>query len=284
MESSSTTPKEIPASISSRETAYEDFHRQGYVILPEVLSLDEIQQLKSVIDQQSDSTRDAKMKKKKRHAMFKRVFEEHPELCMNIFKNETVLPVVKGLLNHCGSARGPGDHSLEAHIIHNNAFRMDPGMRGQAPTWHTDDPPIFQTQNDEPLPANIQIAPLVVTCMFFLNDLNTPEDGGTRIIEGSHRFGCYCTEEEAAKHPHAYVQCKAGSVLIFSAYTWHKGAAVAAAAPNPRYVFQATYGRRLVGHKHDTIMNYVMPSKVEEQLKTEEDRKLMGFLQGGAYS
>ncbi|KAL3928682.1 MAG: hypothetical protein SGBAC_012544 [Bacillariaceae sp.] len=281
---SSPIPQEIPASISSRETAYEDFHRQGYIILPEVLNPTEIEELKSAIDKQSDDTRDKKMKKKKRHAMFKRVFEEHPTLCLKVFKNETVLPVVRGLINHCGSARGHGDPSLEAHIIHNNAFRMDPGMRGQAPKWHTDDPPLFQTHNGEPLPESVKIAPLVVTCMFFLNDLNTPEDGGTRIIERSHRFGVHCSEEEAMKHPHAYVQAPAGSALIFSAHTWHKGAAVADTAPNPRYVFQATYGRRLVGHKHDTIMNYVLPESVEQELESEEDKKLMGFLQGGAYS
>ena len=84
-------------------------------------------------------------------------------------------------------------------------------------------------------------------------------------------------------YPHAYVQCPPGSVLMFSAHTWHKGAAVAESA-SPRYVFQATYARRLIGHKHDTIMNYVLPKQVEKQLKSEEDRKLMGFLQGGAYS
>ena len=176
-------PQEIPANVSTRETAYEDFHRQGYVVIPEVLSRDQIEQLKAVIDKQSQATRDHKMKKKKRHAMFKRVFEEHPTLCLEVFKNETVLPVVRGLLNHCGSARGHGDHSLEAHIIHNNAFRMDPGMRGQAPRWHTDDPPIFQTESGKPLPPKVRIAPLVVTCMFFLNDLNTPEDGGTESLK-----------------------------------------------------------------------------------------------------
>ena len=277
-------PPEIPANISTRESVYDDFHRQGYAILPEVLSRDEITQLWAAIDKQSGDTRDHKMKKKKGHAMFKRVFEKHPELCLQVFKNKTVLPVVRGLLNSCGSAHGHNDQGLQAHVIHNNAFRMDPGMKGQATRWHTDDPPIFQTESGKPLPPKVRIAPLVVTCMVFLNDLNTPEYGGTRVIEGSHRFGCYCTEEEALKHPHAYVQCPAGSVLIFSAHTWHRGAPVAESAPSPRYVFQATYGRRLVGHKHDSIMNYVLPTQVEKQLKSEEDRKLMGFLQGGANS
>ena len=61
-------PQEIPANISTRETAYEDFHRQGYVVIPEVLSRDQIEQLKTIIDKQSQATRDHKMKKKKRKA------------------------------------------------------------------------------------------------------------------------------------------------------------------------------------------------------------------------
>lgn len=118
--------------------------------------------------------------------------------------------------------------------------------------------------------------------MYFLNDLRTPEDGGTRDIEGSHRFGVACSNETAMKHSDLYAACPAGSVLIISSHTWHRGSPVQ--GKNPRYVFQATYGRRLVGHKHGSMMDYMVPKKVEKVLKTEEDRQLMGYLQGGAYS
>ncbi|CAB9527588.1 Phytanoyl-CoA dioxygenase (PhyH) [Seminavis robusta] len=264
------TAKLEPAAPSTKETAYEDFHRQGYVLLPNVLDAAKVAQLRTVIDQQAGSGKQSK----KKHTMFKRVFERHPDLCLDVFKNKPVLSIVRKLLGCCGSPRGKGDSGLEAHVIHNNAFRIDPGMKGQAVGWHTDDPPVFQTTDGRPLPVVVKISPLVLTCMFFLNDLDKPEDGGTRIIEGSHRFGCLCTDEVAAKHPQLYTRCSAGSVLIFSAHTWHRGAPVLPGS-KPRYVFQATYGRRLIGHKHDTVMNYNLPKNVERALDTEEDRKLM---------
>jgi len=215
--------------------------------------------------------------------VYKRIFEDHPELCLRVFKNASILPLVTQLLGCCGSARGREDSCLRTHVIHNNAYRIDPGTRGQAPNWHTDDAPTFQTSDGKPLPDNVVVAPLVLTCMYFLNDLQSPGDGGTRIIDNSHRFGGVCTNETATKYDHSFTRCPKGSVLIISSHTWHRGSTVESGSQS-RYVFQVTYGRRLIGHKHGSIMNYNLPRQVENVLETEDDRRLMGFLQGGPYS
>jgi hypothetical protein len=62
---------------------------------------------------------------------------------------------------------------------------------------------------------------------------------------------------------------------------WHRG------APNnskiDRDTLQLSYGRRIIGAKHGTIMNYKMP----EHVYNGRGQKLLdrlGFLQGGAYS
>lgn len=250
--------------------------RQGYVVLPEALNPEIVAQLRGVID------RNAKGGSKKKRTMYRRVFEDHPELCLRVFQNETVLPIVQRLLAHCGSSRGRGDSCLTAHIIHNNAYRIDPGTKGQATNWHTDDAPTFLTTHGGPLPKGVICAPLVLTCMYFLNDLKSPKDGGTRVIEGSHRFGVPCSNETAREHADLYAACPAGSCLIISSHTWHRGSPVE--GENPRYVFQATYGRRLVGHKHGSIMDYKLPPKMKNLLDTQEDKQLMGYLKGGAYS
>ena len=281
-------PSPIPANLSTPATACDDFMRQGYVLLPAVLDKDTVQQLVQLIDRQS-TVRGGKRKSPKnnrRHVVLKRLFEHDPALCLSVFRHATVLPIVQRLLGCCGSARGCNDSCLTTHVIHNNAYRIDPGGRGQAAAWHTDDAPTFLTHNGRPLPDSVVIAPLVLTCMYFLNDLATPDHGGTRVITGSHRFGKACSPEavQTLDRPISYARCPAGSVLIISSHTWHCGAPVAADCPSSRYVFQVTYGRRLVGHKHDSIMNYQLPKAVEKVLKTDDDFKLMGFLQGGAYS
>ena len=218
--------------------------------------------------------------------VLKRLFEQDPALCLSVFKHDIVLPVVQRLLGCCGSARGRGDSCLTTHVIHNNAYRINPGGRGQAASWHTDDAPTFLTHNGRPLPDSVVVAPLVLTCMYFLNDLTTPGHGGTRVIAGSHRFGKACSNEvvQTEGSPISYAQCPTGSVLIISSHTWHSGAPVAADCPASRYVSQVTYGRRLIRHKHGSIMNYQLPKTVEKAMKTVDDEKLMGFLQGGAYS
>ena len=191
-----------PAKQSSPETAVDDFNRQGYVLLPNILNSEQVAALRNAIDTHASRNN----KKKGRHTVYKRVFEDHPELALDVFKQDTVLQLVKRLIGRCGSGRMGEDTGLTTHVIHNNAFRIDPGSKGQATNWHTDDPPVFLTQNGKPLPKNVTVAPLVLTCMYFLNDLNTLEDGGTRVVEGSHRFGVPACESVALQHSPKFVQ------------------------------------------------------------------------------
>lgn len=104
----------------------------------------------------------------------------------------------------------------------------------------------------------------------------------THLIPGSHRFGRLCTQEQEGSNIIAPA-VKAGTCLIISSSLWHRGASVENGGVD-RYLFQVSYGRRLIGHKHKSIMNYMLPDNVQEILKTEQDRELMGFLEGGAYS
>lgn len=273
--------QETPAHVSTLETAVDDYHRNGYVFLEGVLSASRCQELREMIDRFDSENRKSRHRKKKKHLILKNAFEMEPQLCVDTFKDGTILPLVKRLIGSCGSSRGPNDHSLSTHVIHNNAFRIDPGGRGQAPRWHADDPPVFSgTRN---IPDDINVAPLALTCMCYLNELRGPQDGGTRLIPGSHRFTRPCTEEECEALPQEYAKGPQGSILIISSMLWHRGSSVELDG-NARYVFQITYGRRLVGHKFSSIMDYQLPKRVVDELHTDDDRKLMGYLQGGAYS
>jgi len=258
------------------------FNKNGYILIPDALTESECEELKNMIDTLDNKTKGDK-KKQSRHQMHKVVFIQYPELCLRIFKNKRIHSLCKKIIGMCGSPRGSSDTSLKMHVIHNNTYCVQPGQRGQAPVWHTDDPPLFITTNEKNLPDNIIFAPTVLTCMYYLNDIRGPIDGMTHVIPGSHRFGRLCTKDDAESQNFIAPAVKKGTALIISSSVWHRGSNVAPEG-RPRYVFQVSYGRRLVGHKHDTIMDFVMPNQVKNLLKTDEDKELMGYLQGGAYS
>jgi len=258
------------------------FQRDGFLLVPSVLDENKCNELKNIIDGLDGPDSNKRDKKYNKHTVHKTVFEKFPTECLDVFKNETIVPIVKRLLGMAGTSR-KNDKSLLAHVMHNNAFKISPGGRGQAPSWHTDDAPLFSGE----LPDHVHVAPMVLTCMYYLNDVHGAADGMTHVIPGSHRFGRPCTNEEVESSMQEKIYCPEfipkGSVMIISSSVWHRGSAVAKTG-NARYLFQVSYGRRLVGHKHKSIMDYHLPSNVKNKLKTDEDKELMGYLQGGAYS
>jgi ectoine hydroxylase-related dioxygenase (phytanoyl-CoA dioxygenase family) len=167
------------------------------------------------------------------------------------------------------------------HLIHNNAFSVPPNGRGQAPSWHTDDP-LQQViiPDGKVLPDWVKLPCLVATYMIWLSDCTTVENGPTHIVPGSHRFGKNINYEFAEEH--AIPACgKAGTAVLVNSQTWHRGCANT--SKNARDTLQLTFGRRIIGHKHKTIMNYKMPDHVFRD-QNEKTLKRLGFLQGGAYS
>jgi hypothetical protein len=224
---------EVSASTSRKRRNYvQMFQRDGFLLVPDVLSPIQCRELRDIIDNLDASGHHRGRQNTQRHIMHKCLFEQYPEQCFNIFKNDTILPIVKDLISMAGSSRRD-DRSLIAHVIHNNAFKVSPGGDGQAARWHTDDPPLFIGD----LPPDVHIAPMVLTCMYYLNDVRGAVDGMTHVIPGSHRLGRPCTAEEAEQMPFVCPSVRAGSVLIISSAVWHRGSSVAPDG-NPRYLFQ----------------------------------------------
>lgn len=257
------------------------FNTDGYLIIPDAIDSSTVEQLKRLIDQlQSKAIKEGYSSSKL--ITHKVVFEQQPELCLRVFKNPKILTLIKRLIGIAGS-NSVNDRSLITHVIHNNAYIVKPGMKGKAPHWHQDDPPIFKTLDGKPLPDKVLIAPMVITCMYYLNDIRGEIDGMTCLIPKSHRFGCACTNEVASTYEYVCPAVSKGTVLLISSSLWHRGTPIPIEG-HTRYVFQVSYGRRLIGHKHKSIMNYQMPTSVMKVLTSIEDQELMGFLEGGAYS
>ena len=96
-----------------------------------------------------------------------------------------------------------------------------PGNRPQG--WHSDWP--FNQKHAAHIPAPYPDTPLLMTVIFMLVDF-TPENGGTKIVPGSHRISDNWTsdfgENNLSPHPsEMQVTGTAGSVLMFDSRMWH---------------------------------------------------------------
>jgi ectoine hydroxylase-related dioxygenase (phytanoyl-CoA dioxygenase family) len=262
------------------------FYVNGYVILENALDTETIEKLRNDlnnINNHNKSSKKEKDRKKdekgKRHDVFK-CFFENSAATVDVIENSKLTDFAQYVIGDVPGAR-PDGNSLTAHVIHNNAFIVPPGGRGQAPTWHVDDP-LQQViiPNNYTLPPYIRLPVLVCTYMIWLSDCDTPENGPTYVVPGSHRFGRPVNQDEADKK--GIPMCgKAGTAVLINSNAWHRGCENKSTVA--RETLQITFGRRMIGHKHKTIMDYQMPQHVYKG-RSDKLKERMGFLQGGAYS
>jgi ectoine hydroxylase-related dioxygenase (phytanoyl-CoA dioxygenase family) len=242
----------------------EQFHRDGYLFLENVLTPEMATDLKSDLDKALAERMDADSPT---FQFRTRLFEVSPAN-VKLFDLEPIVTFAEKLV------------SPQCHVIHNNSFRTPPG--GGITTWHQDDAPHYLVTHGEP-PTNVRLPVLLFTANYYLTDVTEPEHGGTEVIPGSHLFGAPSPSEmEGTKYESKIVKClgKAGSVVMFNNQVWHRG------GPNrserTRYITQVSYARRLIGHKYYPFMNYQMPEHVYADANPRLKR-LLGFLPSGAY-
>lgn len=283
----STPPPHFNFSSHSMKEIAHFFYKYGFVIIDNVLTKEELTAIKNDLAYANQDSlkymkdfERKKLEKDHKHIVHKRFFEKSNAT----LKTATEGPLVEFaeyVISDVPSTAPPGSNSLFAHMIHNNAFTVPPNGRGQAPTWHVDDP-LQQIIIDDgtPLPQNIRLPVLLATYMIWLSDCTTPENGPTFVVPGSHRWGRPLNKDEANKKE--VPMCgKAGTAVLINPNLWHRGANNTSSIS--RETLQITYARRIIGHKYGTIMNYHMPKHVYEN-KSEKIKQRLGFLQGGAYS
>lgn len=102
--------------------------------------------------------------------------------------------------------------------------------------------------SDIPVEMLNMASPVMMNTVWMLDDFSE-ENGGTRIVPGTHRSGlCFPAENVAVKY---YVQpsAPAGSVLIFNGQCWHAGGANNSDAN--RHALFAHYRKRLLLFQYD---------------------------------
>lgn len=242
----------------------EQFHRDGYLLLHDVLTPEQITQLKADLDRElKANNEEGEGIIQLHHRMF-----ETSRTNLELFDMEPIVSFAEALVDK------------NCHVIHNNSFRVPPGKG--ITTWHQDDPPHYLVTEGEP-PTNVRLPVLFFTANYYLTDVEEPRYGPTQVIPGSHLFGATPPPVmEGTAWEEKVVSCcgRAGSVIMFNNQVWHRG------GPNQsertRYMTQVTYGRRLINHMFYPFMNYQMPPHCYENANPRLKR-LLGFLPSGAY-
>lgn len=242
----------------------EQFHRDGFLFIPNVLTPEMVQELAADLDTALGQRQDYGTDIIEIHC---RMFETSAAN-LRLFDMEPIASFAEALV------------ARDCHVVHNNSFRTPLGKG--ITTWHQDDAPHFLVTEGEP-PRNIRLPVLLFTANYYLTDVPEPEYGPTQFIPGSHLFGASPPGKmEGTAWEKDIVSCcgPAGSVVLFNNQVWHRG------GPNlsdrVRYITQVSYGRRMVNHFYYPFMNYQMPAHCYEGA-SDRLKRLLGFLPSGAY-
>jgi ectoine hydroxylase-related dioxygenase (phytanoyl-CoA dioxygenase family) len=107
--------------------------------------------------------------------------------------------------------------------------------------------PMFLHADQGYVPAPFPPRPLVANCGWLLDDF-TEENGGTRVVPGSHRLGRGPAAEEATDTDTVAVEGPAGSAFMFDGRLWH-----------------GTGANRTEGQRRHVILNYACVPWLRQQ-------------------
>lgn len=100
-------------------------------------------------------------------------------------------------------------------------------------------------------------------------DNSSMDNGCTRFVPGSHRFGCYCTQDWL-KYA-VPMECKPGDVIVWDTRLWH---AAGAAGSETRWVIHGTFSRWWLKSVWD--IPRALPREFLDGL-SDEEKSVLGF-------
>ncbi len=253
------------------EQITETFYQEGFAILPEVLSPDEVNDLKFRIDRAfSDPGLEASHNRYSDYIMC-RMFELDP-LFQDLLTREPIIGLAEAVL---GS---------DCHLVAQNVVRNKPGQA--IDDYHADDLVILPvSEGMRRHDPRLRMPVFMLTFQIPLTDIPSDEYGPTQYIPTSHYAG---RQPDDTKNPTfenqkpVSIHCKAGDSYLHNGQCWHRG------APNnssrTRYLLQLSFGARWVAQRFFPFLNYRVPRHVLEHAAGDERMlRVLGKHPKGAY-
>jgi ectoine hydroxylase-related dioxygenase (phytanoyl-CoA dioxygenase family) len=240
--------------------------RDGWAVLRNVFTLDEIAAMRTEIDAVFDAVPAERGRADR--AEFRYEMLNRSAACQSAIAHPRILAVIEPLL---------GD---DCHVIANTAWRNPPEFAGGP--WHCDAGPHIPRAEDVPWDDRIPYPVFAIGAHLFLQDCTTA-DGPTALVPGSHRSGRLApfdrTNDPELSYdgrPPALLDGAAGDVAMFVSDAWHRG--LPAHGGNGRFFLQAHYGRRDLAQRIRTTaeVNQLSPEAIA-RARTERERSLIGL-------
>jgi hypothetical protein len=211
-----------------------DFYRDGFVVVPGVLTSGEVEALRArtealMADPALQGTQFLRTAVTTQVLWYAHALDP---IFGDLLVREPILSLVEAIL-------GP-----EPRLCGQNVIRSRTG-EGIA-TWHVDDMVEFPLPDEVPRhDPRLRMPVFWLTVQVALTDIDGAEHGPTEVVRGSHYSGRQPNDparpsfEGRGPEP---ILCKAGDIYLLYHQTWHRG------APNQsdrtRYLLQSQYARR----------------------------------------
>jgi ectoine hydroxylase-related dioxygenase (phytanoyl-CoA dioxygenase family) len=232
--------------------------KDGYAIIPNVISDHECEKYKKLLEKNYDKYSDKHINSKEVGSLADKYLEKVVYNLHNknlswfkLFEHKSVLKVLDIILKE-GSYK-----NNEPYYLNNISARCPlQGNPGQ------------QIHLDSNLPGvNYNI---ITNVMWYFDDVNK-ENGTTIVVPRSHKLLKYADNSKKIKNK-IYIKAKKGSVLIFNANLWHAGSAKK--NENSRWALVLGYARWFIKPSFDYMKN--TPKKIYKRL-TKKQKSILGF-------
>lgn len=247
-----------------------DFRRDGYRLIPNVFSSDEVDAFKAGIDRVLDSEDfPTNYYPGPNRFVATRLFETNP-IFEDLLTREPLITLAESILG------------ANCHLIAQNAVRNKPGVA--IDFFHADDLVIAPLPDEIPRhDPRVHLPIFLMTVQIPLTDISSIEYGPTEFVRGSHYSGRHPNDKTKPSFEGegpTSILCKAGDVYLHNGQCWHRG------APNTsdrtRYLLQVIYGMRFISQRFYPFMNYVMPQHVIDNAN-DRRKRVLGFHGRGPY-
>lgn len=252
-----------PLSPEKTNEVLDTFYREGFALIPKVLTPGEIAALRQVTDELFANPALAGTKYIEGNFILRNTLELSP-LFREMLVREPILSLAKAIV---GS---------DCQFCGQNVLRNPPGVA--ITRWHVDDVVEF------PLPEGVlrhdpklRMPVQWFTIQMALSDIETEEDGPTQVVPGSHYSGRKPNNPDQpvfdGRGPLS-VFCSAGDIYLQNNQCWHRG------APNKsnrtRYILQSQYAARWATRRFGDYTRVPVP---EDYLRTSSElfQKVYGY-------
>ncbi len=239
--------------------------RDGYAVLEQVFTPDEVAQLRAEIDDVFEHYPGERARDD--YEQFRYEMLNRSAACQAAVANPRTLAVIEPLL---------GD---DCHVIANTAWVNPPAFVGGI--WHTDAGPHVPRPEGVEWPEAIPYPVFAIATHVFLQDC-ARVDGPTAVVPGSHRSGRMAPWDGGDNlsydgRPPFVMEAHAGDVGMFVSDAWHRGMP-ALEGGRGRYFLQVHYGRRDIAQRIRLTrdVNHLSPEAIA-RAETDRQKSVVGL-------